>query len=69
MSAAGELDRKRADQKKIWMWNYIKDNIMDQFRSHPVVRGKIGVMEERVSHGVLTPGEAADALMKDFMKD
>jgi hypothetical protein len=27
------------------------------------------VMEERVSHGVLTPGEAADALMKDFMKD
>ncbi|XP_056013230.1 methylmalonic aciduria type A protein, mitochondrial-like isoform X2 [Ostrea edulis] len=69
MSVAGELDRKRADQKKIWMWNYIKDNIMDLFRSHPVVKEKIATMEERVSHGVLTPGEAADVLLKDFMKD
>lgn len=69
MSKTGDLERKRADQKKIWMWNYIKDNIMDLFRSHPVVREKISVMEDRVSHGVLTPGEAADMLMRDFMKD
>lgn len=69
MSKNGDLERKRADQKKIWMWNYIKDNIMDLFRSHPVVREKISVMEDRVSHGVLTPGEAADMLMRDFMKD
>lgn len=69
MSKTGDLEQKRADQKKIWMWNYIKDNIMDLFRSHPVVRQKIAVMEDRVSHGVLTPGEAADMLMRDFMKD
>ena len=69
MSRTGDLDRKRASQKKIWMWNYIKDHIMDLFRSHPGVRGRIGVMEDRVSHGVLTPGEAADLLLRDFMKD
>nr|XP_022326557.1 methylmalonic aciduria type A protein, mitochondrial-like [Crassostrea virginica] len=69
MSRTGDLDRKRASQKKIWMWNYIKDHIMDLFRSHPGVRGQIGVMEDRVSHGVLTPGEAADLLLRDFMKD
>lgn len=69
MSKTGDLEQKRADQKKIWMWNYIKDNIMDLFRSQPVVRQKIAVMEDRVSHGVLTPGEAADMLMRDFMKD
>lgn len=69
MSSTGDLDIKRADQKKIWMWNYIKDNIMDLFHSHPVVKEKIGVMEDRVSHGVLTPGDAADLLMKDFIKE
>ncbi|XP_061193100.1 methylmalonic aciduria type A homolog, mitochondrial-like [Saccostrea echinata] len=69
VSGTGDLDRKRADQKKIWMWNYIRDNIMDLFRSHPVVKEKIALMEERVSHGVLTPGDAADLLMKDFIKE
>lgn len=51
------------------MWNYIKDNIMDLFRFYFVVREKILVMEDRVLYGVFISGEAADMLMRDFMKD
>ena len=67
MRNTGELMHKREQQKRIWMWNYIHDNILDMFKNHPNVRQKIPHLEEQVCKGILTPGTAADILIKGFV--
>ncbi|XP_064608688.1 methylmalonic aciduria type A protein, mitochondrial-like [Liolophura sinensis] len=69
MTESRELTKKREEQHKIWMWNHIKDNILDLFRSHPSVRRKVPELEYQVAKGVITPGLAADLLMKEFIKE
>ncbi|OWF37250.1 Methylmalonic aciduria type A-like [Mizuhopecten yessoensis] len=64
-----EFSNKRQMQKRIWMWNYIRDNIMDLFRSHKSVKSKITEVERQVVDGVISPGTAADLLLQEFIKD
>ncbi|KYO46368.1 methylmalonic aciduria type A protein, mitochondrial isoform A [Alligator mississippiensis] len=63
---SGELLTKRRKQQKVWMWNLIQENMLDHFRSHLAVKDKIPVLEEKVLRGVLSPGLAADVLLKAF---
>ncbi|XP_006023781.3 methylmalonic aciduria type A protein, mitochondrial isoform X2 [Alligator sinensis] len=63
---SGELLTKRRKQQKVWMWNLIQENMLDHFRSHLAVKDKIPVLEEKVLSGVLSPGLAADVLLKAF---
>lgn len=69
MTESNEIFHKRENQLKIWMWNYIKDHIMDSFREHSNIKNKIPDMEQQVVQGLITPGLAADLLLHDFMKD
>lgn len=64
--ASGELTAKRRKQQKIWMWNLIQENVLEHFRSHPMVREQIPVVEQKVLRGALSPGLAADLLLKAF---
>ncbi|XP_022086228.1 methylmalonic aciduria type A homolog, mitochondrial-like isoform X2 [Acanthaster planci] len=57
---------KRAHQHRTWMWNHIRDNILDIFRCHPEVRPEIPQMEAEVSQGRITAGMAADLLLSRF---
>ena len=41
---------------------------MDAFRVHPSVREILPSVEEQVKKGAVTPGSAADNLIKEFMK-
>lgn len=66
---AGEFWHKRKKQHKIWMWNYIKDHIMDLFKKHPAVGNIIEEVEEKVERGQVTPGQGADLLLEVFIKD
>jgi LAO/AO transport system kinase len=68
MMEAGEMEQRRKKQHKIWMWNQIKDNILDMFRSSAQVKRAIPELEKRVVNGVITPGLAADILLKEFKK-
>ncbi|KAM4673923.1 methylmalonic aciduria type A protein, mitochondrial isoform 1-T1 [Amazona ochrocephala] len=63
---SGELIAKRRKQQKVWMWNLIQENMLEHFRSHLAVKDKIPLLEEKVLHGVLSPGLAADLLLKAF---
>lgn len=69
MTESNEILHKREKQLKIWMWNYIKDHIMDLFKEHKNIKNKIPEMEEQVVQGLITPGLAADLLLHDFIKD
>lgn len=66
MLSSGELLAKRRQQQKLWMWNLIQDNMLEHFRTHLAVKDKIPLLEEKVLSGVLSPGLAADLLLKAF---
>lgn len=66
MLTSGELITKRRRQQKVWMWNVIQESMLDHFRSHLAVRDQIPLLEEKVVSGILSPGLAADLLLKAF---
>uniref|UniRef100_UPI00398F38FB methylmalonic aciduria type A protein, mitochondrial n=1 Tax=Pristiophorus japonicus TaxID=55135 RepID=UPI00398F38FB len=66
MFASGELQIKRQKQQKVWMWNLIRENVTEYFCNHPAVRNKIPSLEDEVVSGDITPGLAADILLKAF---
>lgn len=66
MMQSEELMHRRQNQHKIWLWNHIRDRILDSFRSHPKIASQIADIEERVQRGDMTPGNAADYLLKEF---
>ena len=68
LTESGELQSRRKKQQKIWMWSQIKDNILDMFRASPEVKHAIPDLEKSVMKGVITPGLAADILLKEFKK-
>lgn len=69
MIDAKELERVRRGQYKVWMWNHIRDNIMDRFKSHPKVKKNVKIVEGQVMNEIITPGMAADRLMEIFIGD
>ncbi len=66
MLEAGEMDRRRRSQVKVWMWNHIQDNITQLFREHPAVQARLPDLEQAVASGRTTPGHAADILLQEF---
>ncbi|XP_041358675.1 methylmalonic aciduria type A homolog, mitochondrial-like [Gigantopelta aegis] len=68
MVKSGEFATKRQKQLKVWMWNHLQQDVMNRFRSSPYVQQKLPELEELVMRGVITPGFAADLLLKAFDK-
>ncbi|XP_041116038.1 methylmalonic aciduria type A protein, mitochondrial [Polyodon spathula] len=66
MLGSGELLARRSSQQRVWMWNLIQENALRHFREHPAVREQIPGLEQKVTSGVLSPGLAADLLLKAF---
>lgn len=67
MLASGELQGRRQAQHKVWMWSLIQENVLLHFRNHPGVRGALPQLEEKVTKGAISPGLAADLLLKTFL--
>ncbi|XP_046851754.1 methylmalonic aciduria type A homolog, mitochondrial-like [Xenia sp. Carnegie-2017] len=59
-----ELEMNRKDQRALWMWNYIKYEVLEMFKKHPSVIANVPAFEKRVKEGGITPGVAADQLLR-----
>ena len=68
MTDSGELFTKRAHQLRKWMWNNVKDRMLDQFLADSDIQTAIQSYEERVTRGLITPFVAADAILALFSK-
>uniref|UniRef100_A0A0K8RSX6 Hypothetical MMAA protein n=1 Tax=Crotalus horridus TaxID=35024 RepID=A0A0K8RSX6_CROHD len=66
MLTSGELLAKRRRQQKVWMWNVIQESMLDHFRHHSEVKDQIPLLEDKVVDGILSPGLAADLLLRAF---
>ncbi|KAK2908988.1 hypothetical protein Q8A67_004825 [Cirrhinus molitorella] len=66
MLNCGELRIRRQTQQKVWLWNLIQENALRHFQQHPAVRAELPELERRVTSGDISPGLAADLLLKVF---
>lgn len=66
MLSSGELRVRRQTQQKVWMWSLIQENALRHFQQHPAVRAELPELERRVTCGEISPGLAADLLLKVF---
>ncbi|XP_044536364.1 methylmalonic aciduria type A protein, mitochondrial [Gracilinanus agilis] len=66
MLASSEFISKRQKQQKVWMWNLIQENVLEHFRNCSSVKDQIPLLEEKVAAGDISPGLAADLLLKAF---
>ncbi|CAF0776506.1 unnamed protein product [Rotaria sordida] len=68
MIKSGEFMTKRSNQLQKWMWNNVKDRILEQFLADDDIQKAIQSYEQRVIRGLITPFVAADAILALFAK-
>jgi len=61
--ASGELERKRQEQRRAWLWSMIEDGLKRHFLARADVERLLPQLEEAVTHSRLTPTEAARRLL------
>ena len=62
-AASGELDRRRRDQRRQWMWSAVEDELWGSLRRHPAVTALLPELERRVIDGEIAPTLAARRLL------
>ncbi len=67
LGVSGALAARRADQANAWLWNEIRESLVEAFRAHPDVRGALAALEARVRRGDLPPTAAAMDLLELFL--
>lgn len=66
MLSSAELQTRRREQQKVWLWSLIQENTLRHFQEHPEVQAALPEMERRVAQGDISPGLAADLLLRAF---
>jgi LAO/AO transport system kinase len=67
LRSSGELDRRRGTQQVRWMWDTVRDRLLDQLHESPGVKPLIEGIESEVRSGVLPPSLAADRILSAFL--
>jgi LAO/AO transport system kinase len=69
LEASGELDRRRRDQARAWMWSLVEEGLAQALRQHPGVTHEIPRLEGEVQSLETTPAAAARHLLRTFLGD
>ncbi|VDM46199.1 unnamed protein product [Toxocara canis] len=62
----GLLIERRNEQLTKWIWTHVHDEIMAVFKRHPEVMRRAPILESDVMNGKMTPGWAAETLLRTF---
>lgn len=60
---SGDLDARRREQARAWMWSEVTDTLLDDLRRRPGMRELVADVEARVVAGELTPTAAAQRVL------
>ncbi|ANY09214.1 methylmalonyl Co-A mutase-associated GTPase MeaB [Pseudonocardia sp. HH130630-07] len=63
LDRGGELATRRADQQVEWMWQMVRDRLMDRVLRDPAVAGQLPSLTAEVRGGGLTPTLAAQRIL------
>jgi LAO/AO transport system kinase len=67
MKNSGELDKKRGEQRKLWMWRQITSELIDRLNADVEVKQLVQMLESRVFDGEMTSGMAAEEVVDRFL--
>ena len=67
LRSSGELERRRGSQQVLWMWDTVRDRLLDALHESPGVKPLIDGIEADVRSGVLPPSLAADRILAAFL--
>ena len=69
LTAAGELDTRRADQARDWMWSEISDSLLERLRADRGASKVARTLEAEVRAGRVPPTAAADRVLRAFLHE
>lgn len=64
--AEGLIESNRADQARNWMWNEIRNGLVERLKADPDVAARAAELEKAVVDNQVSPTSAADELMDLF---
>ena len=68
IEGTGALAKRRAAQAEAWLWNELREGLVDRFKDHSGVAAKLTAAEAKVKAGTLSPAAAARSLLDTFAK-
>jgi LAO/AO transport system kinase len=68
LDGTGELDRRRAEQAREWMWSEVSESLMDALRHDERVADLADRLEAAVTAGELPPAAAARQILDAFQQ-
>jgi LAO/AO transport system kinase len=69
MKKTGTLEAQRADQALAWMWNELREGMMEKLRTHEGTKSRLKALEGEVAAGKTTPTAAARSLLALLLRD
>jgi LAO/AO transport system kinase len=66
LAATGELERRRAEQAREWMWSEVTESLMESLRHDERVSGLVGRLEAEVTAGEVPPASAARQILDAY---
>ncbi|HEV8240205.1 MAG TPA: methylmalonyl Co-A mutase-associated GTPase MeaB [Thermoanaerobaculia bacterium] len=64
--ATGELESRRREQRRSWLWDELEAGLRQALREHPAVAAALPALEARVASGEETPEAAAREILAVF---
>jgi len=64
MEASGDLERRRSEQNRRWMWSLIDEKLKRSFKEDPGVQSRLAGVEAAVLAGTVSATEAAEELFQ-----
>ncbi|KAF0543823.1 methylmalonic acidemia type A protein [Gigaspora margarita] len=66
MKNSDELQKRRGNQRKLWMWRQITSELLNRLNSDESIRKLVDMLEKKVFDGKMTSGTAADYVVDVF---
>jgi LAO/AO transport system kinase len=66
VEASGELQERRREQARAWVWSLVEEGLLGAFRHHPGVSELLPVVEKEVEARQTAPAAAARRLLEAF---
>jgi LAO/AO transport system kinase len=68
IEGSGAFGARREDQAEAWLWNEVREGLIERFRGHADVAALLDKTEAEVKAGRLAPTAAARRLLDSFAK-
>jgi LAO/AO transport system kinase len=68
LTKSDELNTRRADQARAWMWSEVQDSLIDNLKADPEVMRNIPELEAAASAGEMPAGKAAEKMLDIYYR-